>query len=363
MATRANIYRVGLALLVGAIGVGLSRVVDIPGGAFTSALVLTAVACLAGLPLTTPPNVLRSAGRILLGLTVGASVTSETLVIVANALLPVAVTIMAMIGFSLLVSRVITRLTSMSRATALCGSAPGALAAMVALAEDLGGDAPVVASMHLVRLISVLLFTPAFVTTTFHPAHEAAQLLTATTEVPEHLALRLLLMLAIGFIAGFLANRAKIPAGDLLAGMVVAAVANPLLLQVRVPASWRIIAQWLVATGVGTGVTREALRGFRPYALAGVLMTLAFIVGGLGLGRVLSALTPIDLVTAIIGTSPGGADTMIILAGELGADTHLVTAMHVMRQVIILMVVPVLARSTGAGKRTVPLEESAERSR
>ncbi|NLD74006.1 MAG: AbrB family transcriptional regulator, partial [Chloroflexi bacterium] len=227
----------------------------------------------------------------------------------------------------------------------LCGASPGALAAMVALADDLGGDPPVVASMHLVRLISVLLFMPAFVTAAFSSGAAAPAAAVAAAAPPDLLTLRLVALVAMGLAVGFVAIRLKMPAAEILSGLIVAAVLNPAILHVpELPGSWRIFAQWIVGAGVGTMVTRESLRNFRPYALAGGAMTLGVIAAGLGLGWILAQVTSIDLVTAIMGCSPGGADTLIILAGELGADQQLVAAMHVSRLVILMLLLPIISR-------------------
>ena len=335
----------GLTLLIGAVGAAVARAVSFPGGVFTGAMLVTAAAGLLNAPLQNPPGWLRSSARIVLGLTVGATVTAETVSVVADALLPVAIMVVCMVLMGLGMAWGLQRFTRMSLATSLCGASPGALAAMVALADDLGGDPPVVASMHLVRLISVLLFMPAFVTAAFATGAAAPASAVATAAAPDLLPLRLAALVALGLGVGYVAIRLRMPAAEILSGLVVAAVLNPALLHVPdLPGWWRVFAQWIVGAGVGTMVTRETLRSFRPYALAGGAMTLGVIGIGLGLGWALAQVTSIDLVTAIMGCSPGGADTLIILAGELGADQQLVAAMHVSRLVILMLLLPIITR-------------------
>jgi uncharacterized protein len=333
-----------LTLLVGAIGVVLGRWLQIPGGAFTGALLATTLVRLLEVPMVEPPKWMRSSARIVLGLTIGASVTPDALQAIAQAVLPVLLMVLAMVALSLAVAWVIRRTTHMALPTALCGTVPGALAGMVALADDLGGDARVVASMLLVRLISVLVVIPSLVRVAF--PHSAADLATvsATSTAPEAL-WRLVLLLAIGLVAGTLAVRFKLPAGEILASLTVAAVLCPTWLNLpTLPATWKLFAQWIVGTGVGATVTRATLRDYRPFALAGGLMTAFLITAGLVLGWFLAQVTSIDLVTCLVGSAPGGADNMIILAGELGADGRLVTAMHVSRTVVLMVLVPLISR-------------------
>jgi len=314
-----------LALFLGAIGAALGRALRIPGGAFTGALFLTAIGRLLQWPVAESPRWLRSAARTVLGITVGATVTAETIREVGRAFGPVVIMVLTMIALGIAAAWAIHRLTRMPWPTALFGCAPGALANMVAAADDLGGDARVVASMHLVRLMSVTAFMPALVLALFGAGAPAAgvSLVAPTAAAPAAAASflsaqtgRLAVLLGVGIAAGALANRFKVPAGEILAGMAVAAVLGPLWLDgAPIPASWRFFAQWIVGAGVGATITRSALRDFRPYALGGALMTVFLIVSGLLLGWALSLVTSVDLATAIMGSAPGSADNMIILAG------------------------------------------------
>ncbi|MBC7254480.1 MAG: AbrB family transcriptional regulator [Chloroflexi bacterium] len=335
-----------IALGSGLAGAFLGRTFDIPGGAFTGAMLLSAVAALSGLHLQEPPRWLAVTARIALGLTTGAAVTVETIHAVARAALPVGVMVMAMMTIGLTAAWALHRFTRMSLPTALCGAAPGALSAMVALADDLKGDTPTVASLHLVRLVSVLLIMPILATTVFAPSHLAPSLvaIAPVSAFGSHW-VRLLLLLGLGLGVGFWASRHQFPAGDFLAGMLVAAALNPTLLHLSdLPSSWKLFAQWIIGCGVGASVTRETLRQFKPYALAGGLMTAFLILAGMALGWLLWAITDLDLLTCILGTSPGGATTLIILADELGADAQLVSAMHVSRMIIIMLLLPALVR-------------------
>jgi hypothetical protein len=335
--------KVWLTLAIGAFGVVLGRALRIPGGAFTGAMLATAIASLLNAPQAASPAWLRSAARIVLGLTIGASVTTDTLHAVAQALLPVSIMVVFMMALGLFTGWLINRLARMPLPTALCGAAPGALAAMVSLSEELGGDSPVVASMQLVRLISVILFMPPFIFATFVGGTPAATpLLASAVQAPP---LGLAAMLAVALLLGTLAGRYKVPAGELLAGMAVAAILNPLWLNVpELPTTWQLFARWIVGAGVGATVTRETLRTFKPFAMVGGIMTVSFIAAGLGLGWFLAQVSSLDLITCVVGCAPGGAETMIIIAGELGADVQLVTAMHVSRLVLLMALLPMFIR-------------------
>lgn len=328
-----------LCLLAAAAGAAAGRLLGIPGGAFTGSLVATATARLLEWPVADPPIWLRTLARTVLGLTIGAAVTAETLRAIAGALLPVTINIVALVILGIVLALGITRLTRMGLSSALCSATPGALGAMVSLADDLGGDSRVVASMHLVRLVSILLVIPTMARGLF-PQVAAAPVAAGAAAAPLW---ALAAMLVLGIVAAVLALRLRLPAGEIMVTMAVAAVANQAWLHIEhMPATWPLFAQWIIGAGVGVGVTRSVLRDFRPFALAGLLMTVAMILAGLGLGWLLLQTTAVDPVTAFVGSTPGGADQMVLLAGELGADAQLVAAMHVARQIMLMLLLPVI---------------------
>lgn len=335
--------RLVLTLLVSAIGAVLARHINLPGGAIIGAIVLTGIARLCGAPLSELPPKLRMAARVVMGLTIGATVTPETLRAIGGALLPVLAMVVIMLAIGLATGWCLYRLARMPLPTALCSTAPGALGAMVALTEDLGGEGPVVASLHLVRILSITLLVPALARALF--AHTGAGLLAVPVDLTIDATWKLVGLLAAGLLAGWAAARIKVPAGDLLAGMAIAAIANPLFLHLpQLPSSWRLLAQWIVGAGVGATVSRATLRHFRPYAAAGGLATAVLITSGLGVGWLLSRAGSLDVVTCLVGSAPGGTDTMVVLGAELGADVQLVIAMHVARQVLLTVLLPIIAR-------------------
>lgn len=343
-----------LALAVSLVGVWAGREFDIPGGAFTGAMLLTGAVNLWLGSLRDAPRWLQTAARALLGTSIGASISNDTLQAIARSLAPVSLMIVAVTMLGIVAAWPISRYTRMRLPTALCGAAPGALPVMVALSEDLGGEAPVVATMHLIRLISILVFVPSLATIAAAPQAVApiAIPVAAAAEVYRSLppTVALVILAAAGLAAGFLARRTPIPSGDLLVPMGVAALLNPTWLHVGAfPEGLRLFSLWIIGAGVGASINAKVLRDFKPFAVAGLLMTAFLITSGFALGWVLAAVTEIDLLTAVLGCAPGGATPLIILAGELGADAQLVAAMHISRVLILSILLPVLIR--GAARR------------
>ncbi|MGQ9555451.1 MAG: AbrB family transcriptional regulator [Anaerolineae bacterium] len=349
-----------LALLVGGAGGLAARWVGLPGGALVGAILAAGAASLLTRWLREPPSWLRSVARIVLGLTIGVSISTETLAQVARALPAVALMVAAMIAFGVLLARAISRLAHMDLASALCGTTPGGLAAMVALADDLGADAHLVASMQLVRMLSIILLMPILARTVFEPVTLTGALAAPRAAPGPYSVAALALLLLLGLVAGAVAIRVRLPAGEMLAGLALGALVGQHWLGMdSLPAGWQFFAQWIIGAGVGARVTQKMLAEFRPFALAGSLMTVALLSAGLAVGLLMRALTGLDLATCVIGSAPGGAEQMVLLAGELGGDVRLVAAMHISRQVVLMVGLPFLLRTLtpAQSKQPCPMPE------
>jgi uncharacterized membrane protein AbrB (regulator of aidB expression) len=75
------------------------------------------------------------------------------------------------------------------------------------------------------------------------------------------------------------------------------------------------------------------------------------IVMGLLLGQGLALVAPLDLITALLSSVPGGASTMPAIAHDLGGDMRLVAALHLTRQLVIFILVPSLLGTLLRGQR------------
>jgi membrane AbrB-like protein len=95
---------------------------------------------------------------------------------------------------------------------------------------------------------------------------------------------------------------------------------------------------------VGLGFTRAILKHARralPQVLLAIFILIA-VSGGLALILVRAA--GIDPLTAYLATSPGGMDTVAIIAASSTADLSFVMALQTVRFAIVLFAGPPLAR-------------------
>lgn len=146
-----------LAALVGA---AAFEALKVPAGALIGALVATAALNLitdgAAVEL---PSSLRFAAFALLGWAVGQGVTTETVRTVRVSLVPIVLTV-ALLLFGALLAVLLTRFGVFDGTTAFLAASPGALSQMSALGQGLGADATLVATVHTVRVVTLVLVSP-----------------------------------------------------------------------------------------------------------------------------------------------------------------------------------------------------------
>jgi membrane AbrB-like protein len=226
--------------------------------------------------------------------------------------------------------------------TAVWGSSPGAATVMVLMANALGGDMRLVAVMQYLRVAFVGLVA-SIVARIWAPLGAAAPI--ATPWFPPLAAGPFLETLALAAAGAAVGAKAKIPAGALLVPLFAgAALTTSHALTITLP-PWLLAGCYaLVGWSIGLRFTREivvyAARQL-PRIIASIF-TLIAMCGGLAYA--LHRVAGTDALTAYLATSPGGADSVAIIAASSKVDMSFVMAMQVSRLILVILIGPSLAR-------------------
>ena len=95
---------------------------------------------------------------------------------------------------------------------------------------------------------------------------------------------------------------------------------------------------------IGLAFTRETL-ALAAKALPRVLLSTFVLIGfSAALSLVVARLTGIDPVSAYLAVSPGGLDSVAIIATSVPVDQPFVMAMQIGRLLIVILIGPSLAR-------------------
>jgi hypothetical protein len=233
----------------------------------------------------------------------------------------------------------LVRFSSLPGPTGAWGSSPGGASAM---AGDFGADVRLVAFMQYLRVLFVA--TAAAMVARIGLGDEAGHGNAALEWFPS-LDWRFPATLGVAIVGAWFGPRLRIPSGALLLPMIIgAALHSSGTMALQVPEWLLALAYTLIGWSVGLRFTRPifllALRTL-PQMVVSIVALMLFC--GL-LAWMLTHFLPVDLMTAYLATSPGGLDTVAIIAAGSRVDMSFVMAMQTLRLFTILLTGPAMAR-------------------
>jgi uncharacterized protein len=336
--------KVALTFALGGAGGWVLAQVGAPAPWLTGSMLTVAVAALSGLPLAMP-NWMRTLAFVLLGISIGSSVTPEALSEIQAWPGSICLLLLGVAATTAASAFHLTRARGWDVMTARYCSLPGALSQVLVLATRSRADLPRIALAQSLRVFVLVALLPWLI-----PAQGEASpaLIHAAVELTmgESAA-----MLTAGLATGVLFDRLGIPGGALLGGMIASALLHGTgVLEGQLPGPLPLAA--FVATGCVIGLRfrgaslfrmRATVRGGLESVALAIMITAAFA---------LAAHYWLDLPYGQLwlAYAPGGVEAMTIMAFALGFDPAFVGGHHVIRIIAINLVIPLWLRGSGSGQ-------------
>ena len=135
----------------------LFRALDIPSGAILGSALFVALQNVKYERIAMPGYVSQIA-QTGIGCYIGVQMVRESLHIIINAAMPVAVLLIASLIYTYLCALLLYRISRFDFTTCMLMCSPGGLNEMSIIADEMGADAPKVAVMHSVRLLCIVAF-------------------------------------------------------------------------------------------------------------------------------------------------------------------------------------------------------------
>lgn len=251
--------------------------------------------------------------------------------------------VLATLAASCLIGYLISRWSTLPGTTAVWGSTPGGASAMVLMAEAFGADARLVAFMQYLRVIFVTLTAAVISGLMVDMSGVQAPAIDWFPPIDGPSFGATLVVAAAG---AWLGRVLRLPAGSFFGPMAIGTAlhlggyATLQLPQWLLAVSYAVIGWW-----IGLNFTRAILsHAFRalPQIVASIVALVAFCAV---LGMMMSEMLGIDPLTAYLSTSPGGMDSVaIIAAASSNVDMSFIMGLQLARLVIVLLLGPPLAR-------------------
>lgn len=152
----------------------------------------------------------------------------------------------------------------------------------------------------------------------------------------------LLLTFLFAFAGGWAFKRLKVPGGMMIGSVVGACVYNLISGQAVAPVWAKVSSQVMAGAFIGVGVQREDLRQMRTILKASAIVLGCYLVVNVISGLLIYWLSPLDLVTALMASVPGGLSDIPIIAADMGADASKVLALQFVRFLMGIALFPTL---------------------
>lgn len=281
-------------------------------------------------------------GQGIIGVTIGAVIDWGTLAELGGDWPAVIVISVVTLLLSVVAGQLLRLHQGVSTVTASFSAVAGGASGMTAIAHDLGADDRVVTVIQYLRVLVILLAMPAAVSLVFDADESAAAAATRHAPVLEGLVYTALAV-ALGLVLGRLLH---LPSPALL-GALVAAAALALLPGfdgVDVPGWVQGVGFVLIGVQVGLRFTPESLRAIGRMLPTALVVIAIIVLTCAAFGVLLAQLTGVSELDAYLATTPGGLYAVLATSADTGGNVTFVTAVQLIRLLLVLLAAPLLAR-------------------
>ena len=319
---------------VGAAALGLA---GLPAGWLSGAIIGVSAAALSGRQVFVPPQVGRIV-YIILGISLGSSVTPETVATMVTWPLSMLALTIAMVAITASVMAYLKFVHGWDTLSALFAAAPGALAQAMALALDTGADVRAIAMVQTVRLFILAVALPiafaAFGVAGLPPPRGGGGPMLQS-------AVELAVLVAASAGAGWLAFRFRMPGGLIVGAMAASGVLHGAgWVHAFLPVPVAICSFIVMGAMIGTRLGGADFRSLARLGLVGIGALLVGTTVGCGFAVVVAWGLNLRLADVVMAYAPGAIEAMTIIAFALHLDPVFVGVHHLARFTFMSLVLP-----------------------
>ena len=344
---RILLLRTAETLSIAAVGGATLTWLGFPAGLVTGSLLGVAIAALAGRPVTVPAPLSRLIS-VLVGISLGAVVTPETLKGLATFPLSVAVLAASTLCMVAATTFYLRFVHGWDAQSALLGASPGALAQVMVLSAEYKADLRAIAIVQTIRVVALTVGIPAGLAL-FGLTAAGGMVARLGGAGPAALT-ELAVLVAVSAATATAIWWLRMPGGLLFGAMLGSGVLHGGgFIGAALP--WWVASAAVIGIGAVTGsrfanTDPRTLLRFLGAALGSFAVAIsiasAFVLG-------LTAISSVRIADAVVAFAPGAQDTMMVLALALHLDPVFVGALHLSRFLLVSLLVPFLAHRLRRG--------------
>ena len=361
---KTQLLRGAETLLIAAAGAAAFTWLGMPAGMVTGALLCVGVAALLGRPMLVPLPLARVIS-VLVGISLGAVVTPETLRGVTAFPLSLAVLTVSTICMIVATTSYLRLVHGWDARSAVCGASPGGLAQVMTLSAEYGADLRAIAIVQVMRVVLLTIGIPSGLALFGLSARET---ITQRAGLPPASFAELVILIAVSAAAAFIMARARLPGGLLFGAMIGSGFLHGAG-YIKSGLPFWIVAMAVVGIGAFTGArfANTAPRLLARYIWAGLGSFAVALSIASAFVLLLATLLSVRVADAVVAFAPGAQDTMMVLALSLHLDPVFVGVHHLWRFLLVSLSLPLQVRRAGkalqaakdepAPRRRLPFED------
>ncbi len=329
----------GILIVLSAVFVALLETIHLPAELLLGPMAAAILVAVRGHELTVAPRAFYAAQGIV-GCMIASNIPPSIMTEVAKDWPLFFIGVASAIAIASTLGWLLARWQILPGSTAIWGLSPGAASAMTLMAEAYGADMRLVAFMQYLRVVCV-----AAVASIVAAIWTSGVTVPPTIWFPPIPWVPFTETLLLALVGSIVARYFRIPAGPLLLPLIIGIILSQTgVIRFVLPPWLLAISYAFIGWSIGLRFTRKvishAIRAF-PRVLASTLV----LIGACGcFAFLLVRFAGIDPLTAYLATSPGGLDSVAIIAASAAVDLPFVMAMQTVRFLMVLMTSPSIAR-------------------
>lgn len=339
--TRDGLKPIVLSLGVGAVGGAVFAVMGVPLAWMLGPMVVNIVASVRGVPVLVPHGV-RVVTLCIIGVFLGGSFSPDLLSRAGEWTLSFSLMVIFIPLITLVAGVYYVRVAGFDRPTAMFSGAPGTLTAMVIIGGESGADERMIALTQGLRVVIVVFAMPLLVALVLTTGPSSVSVL---PEGGPFVWTEFALLTAAALVGLGLARTFKLPASAMTGAMLTSAG-----LYLSGVVSWRPpdvvlwVCLWVLGSAIGSRFSTVTAQTFFRVSRHAIAVTALVMVVSAGFAMLVSALTGVPFLTALLSFTPGGVAEMCLIAIAFDIDPAFVAMHHLVRIVILITAAPFAAR-------------------
>jgi membrane AbrB-like protein len=349
--TLSSQWKTGLLLIAVFASGCFCKMVHLPAAWLIGSLITSAIFSMKGWARIALPRSVYLLLQAVIGVTLAGTFSMSSLTLLSVHWIPVSLVILLMLGFTVLNAIYLIYVNKLHPATAMLGSLPGGAGEMTAISEQFGADPRLVSVIQYARLLIIIIsvslishvlgsFISAFHVTDVGMLHAG---LVLTTVVPQTMT-NFFLCVAVALCGGVLGTVSRIPCGTLMVPMVMAIVMSVQGHAIAWPDEVLALAYSIMGMMIGSRFDEATLAELKRLCAPLLLTTLFLMIGSIVLTVLFVCWMPINGLSSFLAATPGGLDSIAVMANELNADSTVVLTVHFCRLMLVLILGPQLVR-------------------